>query len=398
MRRAARAAGILPRGVAMAAAVTAGAVAMTAGPAAAGGYDTGERDWEFLFSEAGVATEAGVRYLAPRRTLTGITGTLGPSLNAREAEAFAVPRGSLAVRLGENFRCMASYREPWGGHANYGTAWTYTASAVEQHFSSRDYGLTCAGGAKVGMGRLSVVGGISVQEASYELIQGFGPGITAVTDVSDRGVAWRAGFAYEIPEYALRASLIYDSAVDYDMTGTFTAFGAALPVFGAITMPQSVTLSAQSGVAPGWLAFGRVKWTDWSVADNMPLCPVGVPACTQAAAVSGLTLLFKDTWTVTLGAAHQLSEMVAVAGSLTYDQGATQGFTSQTDTWVAGLEAVISPSDNVRLSFGGSLGLMTGGTLSTMVLPGGIPNPVGYTASFGDDLLWSLGGKAVVTF
>lgn len=365
----------------------------------AGGYDTGERDWDFLFQERNISFEAGVRYIAPDRTLNNIVGVFGPSIDTREAEAFAVPRFSVTARLGDTATCMASYREPWGGHADYGTAWTYAASAIEQHFSSQDYGLTCGARIPLSKGQLHFIGGVSYQMIEYELTRAIGFGAVARTDVSDSGIGWRAGVAFEIPEYALRASLIYNSEIDYRMTGTLSAGPAIIPIFGNITMPQSIELKARSGIAPGWLAFGAVKWTDWSVADNMWLCPVGVPVCgAPPAAVSALTLLWKDTFTVTLGVAHQFNDVVSVATSLTWDQGATQGFTSQTDTWVADATVVIIPNDNVEISLGANIGLMTGGALSTMVLPGGIPNPVGYTATFGDDLLYGLSANAKVRF
>ena len=375
----------------------AAALASGAGPALAGGYDTGESDWDFVFQERAVAFEAGVTHIAPQRRLTNINGMLGPSADVGETEAFTLPRASLAVNVADVARCMASYREPWAGHANYGTAWTYAPTAVEQHFSSRDYGLTCAASLSAGKGRVSLLGGVSLQEVRYRLTQAFGP-IIAATDVSDRSLAWRLGLAYEIPDYALRASLVYNSAVSYDMTGTFTTAGPALPVFGTITMPQSVELKAQSGVAPGWLAFGAVKWTDWSVVQSMPLCPVGLPACTQPAAVSGLALGFRDAWSVTLGAAHQFSEMFALAGNLSWNQGASAGFTSQTDVWSAGLTGILTPSENAVFRLGGTVGLLTSGTSSTLVVPGGFPNPFGYTATFGNDFVWTLSGGATIRF
>lgn len=369
--------------------------------AQAGGYDTGERDWDFLFQEKPVAIEASVRHFHPQRTLHDISGVYGPSIDADEAAPFTVPRFSAAAHVGEDVRCLASYREPWGGHADYGTAWTYGSSAVEQHFSSRDYGLTCALSAPLEKGRISFVAGYSYQEIEYELIQFFGLAGYGTTNVSDGGHGWRAGIAYEIPEYALRASLIYNSRVDYDMAGTVTNPVPATytgPVFGDISMPQSAEFRFQSGVAPGWLAFGSVKWTDWSVAQNMPLCPVGTPACTQTFAASGLTLLWKDTWTITVGAAHQFSEAFSLAGNITWDQGATQGFTSQTDTWTAGLTAVLRQQDNLELHLGGTVGLMEGGALSTMTLADGSPNPVGYSATFGDDFVYTLTASAIVRF
>ena len=62
-KRAAIAAGIA-RFVSAAAAVLSLSVA-----AHAGGYDTGERDWDFLFQQDKVAAEAGTRYIDPQRTL-----------------------------------------------------------------------------------------------------------------------------------------------------------------------------------------------------------------------------------------------------------------------------------------------------------------------------------------
>lgn len=371
----------------------------------AGGYDTGERDWDFLFQSENAAFEAATRQITPQRTLKKITGTLGPSINVPEASAFSVSRFSLMSRFGDNVRCMASYREPWGGHADFGMKWVYAASAVEQHFSSKDYGITCAVGFEAGPGILSLVGGGSYQEISYELTQFYAPfNVMGQTKVSDDGFGWRVGFAYEIPQYAMRASFIYNSAIDYDMKGSVNRplpalFGGYVgAVSGSLTMPQSAEFKIQSGIAPGWLAFGSLKWTDWSVADSMPLCANGTPICNSVTQVSGLTLEWQDTWTATLGAAYQFNEYFSVAGNLTWDQGATNGFTSQTDTWIAGLTGILTPNEHLELKVFGTMGWMDGGKLSTAVLPGGVPNPVGYSAEFGDDRVYSFGGAVTFKF
>lgn len=366
----------------------------------AGGYDTGGRDWDLLFRRDDVAVEAGVRYIVPRRKLTGINGAFGPSPDVNETEAFAVPYFGASVRLGNRARCLATYQEPWGGHANYGATWSYAVAAVEQHFSSSDIGLTCAVSVPLERGQFQFLGGVSYQKVSYRLTQAIPtmPAFTSTTRLSDDTVTWRAGLAYEIPEYALRASLIYNAAANYDMTGSVSAFGMRLPVFGSLTMPQSVELKLQSGIAPDWLAFGSVKWVDWSVVNAMPICAAGTPVCTQAAAVSGLVLEFKDSWTVTVGAAHRFSDMFSLAANLTWDQGASTGFTSQTDTWSLGLTGVITPNENVELKLGGTLGLLTGGRLDTTMIGGCACNPFGYTASFGSDLVYSLNASALIRF
>jgi len=99
-----------------------------------------------------------------------------------------------------------------------------------------------------------------------------------------------------------------------------------------------------------------------------------------------------------MGVAHQFNEVGALAGNLTWDQGATQGFTSQTDTWVAGLTAIVTPNKNVELKLTGSMGLMEGGNFSTAVLPGGVPNPVGYSGTFDDDHVYSLGASLTLRY
>ena len=109
-------------------------------------------------------------------------------------------------------------------------------------------------------------------------------------------------------------------------------------------------------------------------------------------------MLWQDTWTVTVGAAHQFTDKFTLAGNLTWDQGGTQGFTSQTDTIVAGLTAVFDPSTNLQIKLGGTLGLMQGGSLSTMTLADGTANPVGYTAVFSDDMVYSLNASAIFQF
>lgn len=368
----------------------------------AGGYDTGERDWDAVFADQRMATEAQVRYINPQRELRNIANTVLPGTAASNPEtaSFSIYRAGVAGRLSEDVRCLASFRQPFAGFADYGSTWIGSASAIEQNFISEDYGLTCAYSQPMGNGYFSLLGGVSYQTIEYELTSNGGLGGLRRTLVSDEAFAWRAGIAYELPQYALRASLIYNSQIDYEMAGSVSLSNVpgATAVSGDISMPQSLEFKAQSGVAPGWLAFGSVKWTDWSVTDNMPLCASGVANCTMATATSALTLLWDDTWTVTLGAVHQFSEQFSVAANLTWDQGATQGFTSQTDTWTAGLTGIYQAGERARFTLGATYGLLEGGSLSTAILPGGIVNPVGYTASFGDDAVYSLTAGFLLEF
>ncbi|TIW76971.1 MAG: transporter, partial [Mesorhizobium sp.] len=96
---------------------------------------------------------------------------------------------------------------------------------------------------------------------------GFGPMVGRV-DLDSSGWGWRAGIAYEIPDIALRASLVYNSQVKLDnISGTLDIGGVvSTPIYAPTqSMPDTVEFKLQSGIAPGWLAFGSVKWVNWSV-------------------------------------------------------------------------------------------------------------------------------------
>ena len=220
----------------------------------AGGYDVGERDWDFLFQKEPVAVEASTRYINPQRKIRNVTNTnpflpIPPtSASVNETAAFSIYRASLAVSLNEDIKCLGSYRQPWAGDANYGSNWAGSFSAITQKFSSQDLGLTCSTSTQLGKGKFIILAGISHQEIEYELTRNSQFGLSR-TLVSDDAIAWRVGAAFEIPEFALRASLVYNSQVDYDPTGivSFANVPVATPVFGAISLPQSVEFKFQSG-------------------------------------------------------------------------------------------------------------------------------------------------------
>ena len=145
-----------------------------------------------------------------------------------------------------------------------------------------------------------------------------------------------------MPEIALRASLMYYSEVKLDnVTGTLDLTeiapgispisGAVTDVFGSTAMPEAIELKVQSGVAPGWLVFGSVKWVDWSQLQNVNFCAEAArafnPDCSRGGPgfATSLDLLYRDGWTVSAGVGHQLTEKVSLAGSLTWDRGTGTG-------------------------------------------------------------------------
>ncbi|TIV86627.1 MAG: transporter, partial [Mesorhizobium sp.] len=88
------------------------------------------------------------------------------------------------------------------------------------------------------------------------------------------------------------------------------------PIYGSTQyMPDVVEFKLQSGIAPGWLAFGSVKWVNWSLLQSVPICVVGTPssACVTGDAlhsgqITSLDLMYRDGWTVSGGIGHKFND------------------------------------------------------------------------------------------
>lgn len=214
----------------------------------AGGFERSSQDFDILFEKGNVVDTTGT-YVAPQRKLKNIhgspigamTGGINPitkrayETEVDEAKGYWVPKASAKFDLTDDFACAAQYRQPWGIHTDVGVDTVRMYTAIEQKISSHDYGVNCsyrfAAGEK---SYFRILGGVSYQELKGEqtrMIPGIdprnnptnfpfpGPFRIASLDVEDEAVGWRLGAAYEIPEYAMRATLVYQSKVKYNLEG-----------------------------------------------------------------------------------------------------------------------------------------------------------------------------------
>jgi long-chain fatty acid transport protein len=403
-----------------------GIVCLTAGciyttQSFAGGMERGGYNIDLLFDQSRFTAESAATFVAPQRKLKnvvdkditnnvpGVPGGGGGDLNGSrfststtESENYWVPRIGLKVGVTDDIDCLADYSQPWGAHTNPGGNWRGANHNIETKVNSDNYGLTCSYKFAVGeKGQLRFIGGVFYQELDgfkERLVQAFPAGfpLTGVgrLDLKADGWGWRTGIAYEIPEYALRASLVYNSAVDLgDITGTvdLRQVGAGvIPVVGTAKMPDSLELKVQSGVAPDWLVFGSVKWTDWSQLQSIGFFNSGVR-------VTSLDLIYRDGWTISGGVGHKFNEQWSGALSLAWDRGTSQGFGSQTDTWTLGAAVSYAMTENVELRLAGALGLLTSGK-SGAVNYNGVTygNDVSY--AFGNDVVAAVSTSLKVKF
>lgn len=161
-------------------------------------------------------------------------------------------------------------------------------------------------------------------------------GYTMSAEGSDE-LGYMAGVAYERPDIALRVALTYYSATEHNFAAEEAAVASGTPVgpFDTsfeTTIPQQVLLEAQSGVAPGTLVFGSVRWVDWSEFDITPdLFSDGLPNGSFGA--NSLVDYENDSWTWTLGGARVLNDNWTLLGSVAHErqQGGFSGNLGPTD-------------------------------------------------------------------
>ncbi len=366
------------------------------GGAQAGGFSRGEADTDILYEDGTIAGRGGVVYVMPDRAFATIGGTA--SDDDAYSENYAIPSFAAKFRVSENFSCAITYTEPFGAASSYGDdaqdadrAADIAAAllappgfgrlplvpgvggnaVIESGFDTTELGGTCAVDFNVGPGQLYFLGGGFSQSFDYTEVKDYGS--LNLEDSSAFG--YRLGAAYEIKEYALRAEVMYRSAVDHSAEGSFTSgaplvnipgfsipLGTQFDANGTGTLPQSLEFSLQSGIAPGWLAFASVKWTDWSVLQTLNYTIEGLAF--GADVDQQKNFFWRDGWTVTGGVGHQFNEKISGALSLTWDRGVGTGADIFSDTWTLGAGAQIKHGPGV-LRIGAAASYLTSGEQST---------------------------------
>ncbi|ASY68692.1 outer membrane protein transport protein [Sinorhizobium fredii] len=408
---------------------------LVASAAQAGGLERSGYNIDLLFDPSDYAAEATATYVNPQRELKNVvdenpadtnplTGEFGggdlsgrPN-SADDTEGYWAPRIGFKAALGDSVDCMADYSQPWGAHTNPGQNWAGANNNIETKVESDNYAATCSYKWDMGPGFMRIIGGVFYQEVGgfkERLVQDYtGTALDGIfsgvgrLELEGHGWGWRTGAAYEIPEYAMRASLVYNSAVDLDnlsgfidlrqlgfiVPGVGLVTGTKYDVSGSASMPDSLELKVQTGIAPGWLAFGSVKWTDWSQLQVVRFCPATVTAVTPC---TSLDLLYRDGWTVTGGVGHKFNDQWSGAVSLTWDRGTSHGYGAQTDTWLLGTGVSYTPTQNVEFRVAGSVGIMTSGSSGQVTYQGEvIGDDVSY--DFDNDFVGAISTSLKVRF
>ena len=347
---------------------------LLASAAQAGGFARGEADTDILYEPDAFIMRAGGVYVMPQRSYDTVAGAA--STDGNYIDSYWIPTIAGKFQISDRFACAFTYTQPFGADATYGPTTRAATQAAgntpyaNKGFSSNEYGATCDVNFEAGRGNLHLIAGGFLQDFSYTAVAMNSSGVYIGTLQLDDDAAYgyRLGVGYDIPEYAMRAQLMYRSQVDHTTnSGSFTVgpggagsfgvpSGTVLQSSGYGSLPQSLELSLQTGVAPGWLVYGSVKWTDWSVLQSLKY---------RIATSNRLDIYnWKDGWTVQAGVGHAFNETVSGTVNLTYDQGVGTGADIMTDTWTLATAAIVKAGPG-EVRVGGGVTYLTSGSQST---------------------------------
>ncbi|MFN3663699.1 OmpP1/FadL family transporter [Yoonia sp.] len=196
------------------------------------------------------------------------------------------------------------------------------------------------------------------------------------------------GAGWERPDIAARVSLTYHSAVTHDFrseeNGVATSFSS--------TIPQSLTLEGQTGIAADTLLFGSIRWVEWSEFDITPPGFASGPGNPSLVDYEddvitynlGVGRRFSDEWSGAVTAGYEASN-----GGFAGNLGPTDGSTS------LGVAATYTMGD-IRIT-GGVRHIWIGDadTEAPVALVGAPGQTLG---SFEDNSAWALGLRVAYNF
>jgi long-chain fatty acid transport protein len=346
----------------------------------AGGFDQFDQSISLLFDPAKVAVDTTLWYGVPDRRFVSVNG-------APETVHFGVdkllPALSIKFTPFDDAACLAAYRRPFGSWTDYGPNWSQAATSVKAALDVTEYGLTCGYSMQAKPGKFWLIGGVTADHGTYrqEALQTLSDGtvITPTVDISGWTPGWRAGFAYEVPQKAIRASVMYYSPLPFSATGTLSqlptggsSFLGAVPVHAEASMPQTVEALLTVPLTPTWVNTAFVKWADWSIWKRVPVvlsedAGPGLPTGTE---LSVLNFYFRDGWTVSDQITYVLTKDLKPYFRLSWDRGVATGWDEFTDSWGGKIGAYYNITKNIEIDGYVGLTVLTAGQIDKMAQGG----------------------------
>ncbi len=385
---------------------------LTGGNAAASGLQQRNAlDTNALFEPSSLYVEGGwIKMVGGNIRIYDAVGTAqsGRPVTTGSRSAHYLGRPSMGLytlkfKIGNDVDCTLDSRPSVAIDNPTGSEWVGRYQLSRLTMDVRQDSATCSYAFHLGKGNLRLIGGYVRADASlYKTTQvdtgTLPPGTYGVLQVDGRMHGRRWGLAYEIPEYAMRAVLLYQDSMALNAKGDqYVYLPNGMRLGGAARLntelPKTWQLDMQSGIREGWLAMLSVSWQQWSRVQGIPV---------QSSLGNGLTAYFKDAWTYTAGIGHSFTPRLSASANLSFTQGAASadnnpsGFIAlpYTDAWTLGLGGKYKLTDNVNVKAGVFATRLKGGTY----LNGGVYSRATEGGRYDASWLYTTGASLTVAF
>lgn len=206
-------------------------------------------------------------------------------------------------------------------------------------------------------------------------------GIYDATYNEDTAYGYVVGAAYERPDIALRVALTYTSELEFSHDTTVVGVPDAVVADTEFTLPDTITLDFQSGVAEDTLVFGSIRYADWTQTE---VNSFGFPANPVVSYEDPVT-------TYTLGVGRRFTEQFSGSLSVSYE--------AEND----GIASNLAPTDGfTSVSLGGAYNVGNGVEISggvRYIMIGDAETELsGLTTSFDENDAIAVGLKVAYNF
>ena len=324
-----------------------------AGPAAlhAGGLDRTGQPIDLLFEDGNYAT-FGFSQTIPSLSGTGTgrvartpfnpTGAIGAGTGYSDVgQDFDSVTAGVKLQLTDDVSAALLFSQPFGAGIEYGG--DSDSTELGGTFAKADTDMLTAILRYKLDETWSVHGGVRIERASGQIgLSGLAygapqaaipPGAPAFAggfngysvDLEERiDVGWLVGFAYEIPDIALRLAVTYNSPITHKFDTTEFYLGRVIGESETeVSLPQSLNIDFQTGIAEDTLLFANYRFAEWSEFKIEP--ELFTPAAQQ-----GLVNL-RDYHTFTLGLGRQFTDRFAASAAMTYEATVSEDLVSPLD-------------------------------------------------------------------
>lgn len=260
----------------------------------AGGFDNSDFNFDAIYNNDNTLNiEYGHSNVPMQATVEKGIGSSNLVKSGKIVKDMQRPVAALTYHFNDQVPCAAKYEQPYAANVAYdddtltyvgtdpetGGDTTFTAP-IATEYEAESITVACGYRFDLSTGNILAFAGPKYQSVKGLLSEDLSASdeVTGTDDNSmirfDGGheLGYIAGIAYSIPEYAMRASLLYHSQIDYDLKGSNTTH-LPLELGGTpfrtsmaseTITPQTIELALQSGISSNTLVALRLRWSEYS--------------------------------------------------------------------------------------------------------------------------------------